>query len=205
MTFVPAPNIAMVEMRAVVANQKVENRIMVDCLAPPNPVVLSDLATIAATWWGSDYADFVHTTVQLTEVVATDMGNLNGSQFVFTPGTTITGGQGGDPMPNEVSYCASLRTASRGRSARGRFYTLPMARTSVVVNNFTEAYVTGITTALNLLRGTIEGAGYLPVIVSYVSNKVPRPGGPVYFPITNVTSVDSIVDSMRRRKPGVGE
>lgn len=205
MPFVPAPNIAMVEMRATVANQKVENRIMVDCLAPPTPAALSDLCDIAAQWWGNDYADFLHTTVQLQEVVATDMGELNGAQVSFTPGAPVTGGQGGDPMPNEVSYCASVRTASRGRSARGRFYTLPMARTSVVVNNFTDAYVTGVTTALNLLRGTLSAAGTPWVIVSYRSNNAPRPGGPVYFVVNNITSVDSIVDSMRRRKPGVGE
>jgi len=41
-------------------------------------------------------------------------------------------------------------------------------------------------------------------VVSYISNKVPRPGGPVYFPVVSFQYEDLVVDSMRRRKPGVG-
>jgi hypothetical protein len=41
-------------------------------------------------------------------------------------------------------------------------------------------------------------------VMSRVSGGVPRPGGPVYYPITTVVSTDDIVDSQRRRKPGNG-
>jgi hypothetical protein len=43
------------------------------------------------------------------------------------------------------------------------------------------------------------------IIVSYRSNGDWRPGGPVKFLVQSAVIVDTIFDSQRRRKPGVGE
>jgi len=44
-----------------------------------------------------------------------------------------------------------------------------------------------------------EGRSNAPVIVSYYSGGALRPGGPVYFVITDALAVDTTVDSQRGR------
>jgi hypothetical protein len=205
MAFIPAPNVVQVEMRALRNAQNIENRIMIDVLTPPTPTILEQVATICWDWWELMYAIVLSNGVLLRETVATDQSELNGGQFTYAPDTTTTGLRTGLAFPNEVAVCISLRTGSRGRSARGRLYTLSVSANQMVdENNLSSVAAAEIASVGNDLITRITAAGYLPVIVSYVSNKVPRPGGPVYFPITSAVLVDNQVDSMKRRKPGIG-
>jgi len=156
-------------------------------------------------WWENNHAGKLSNEVNLRGVVATSMHELNGPQFTYAPDATTTGTGTATPLPNEVSLCVSLRTGARGRSARGRWYMLSVDEGQMQnTNQVTDAHAEACAASLRNLNSIIIGLGYLLVIVSYVSNKVPRPGGPVYFPVTNAIVVDTIVDSMKRRKPGVG-
>jgi hypothetical protein len=205
MPFVPAPNICEVEMRATRNNQQVENRIMVDMLAAPTAPAMQDLADIAWAWWASRYAPVLSNECNLREVVVTDLSLQNGLQVTYAPATNVIGAINTGALPNEVSVCVSLRTGVRGRSARGRFYTLSVCGDQMANSNEISVVADGlISSAVAQLITDIRTSGVEPVIVSYVNNKVPRPGGPVYFSITGVTITDRIVDSMKRRKPGVG-
>jgi len=108
-------------------------------------------------------------------------------------------------LPNEAAFCVSLRTGHRGRSARGRFYTLSVVFDQMADDNFLEPTAAeNFRASVGRLMVNLTAEGGLPVIVSYITNNAPRPGGPVYFPITNVTVVDNEIDSMKSRKPGVG-
>lgn len=205
MAFVPAPNIVQVEMRATRFGQHVENRLMVDVLTAPTAEICSELAQMFWDWWEESYAVVLSASTILTEVVATDMSQQNGAQVTYAPDTTTAGLRAATPLPNEVSLCVSLRTDSRGRSARGRFYALSVCQDQMADANTISVAAAGEYVAVVAgLMPIIRAAGYEPVIVSYRSNNAPRPGGPVYFPITGATLVDNIVDSQRRRKPGVG-
>jgi hypothetical protein len=205
MTFIPAPNIVQLEMRATHWSQKVENRIMVDALIAPTPTIIQDIATIGWDWWEATYAPLLSTSVHLASAVATDMSLAEGVQFTYAPDTTTTGENNTGELPNECSLCVSLRTGTRGRSARGRFYTLSVSSDQTQdSNNVKTSYANDVANALQVLFNTLETAGYAAVIVSYVHNKVPRPGGPVYYPITSTLVVDTLIDSQKRRKPGVG-
>jgi len=152
-----------------------------------------------------DYAEHLSTGVGLREVVLTSLHEQNGAQVTYAPDATTTGDLTGVALPNEVSFCVSLRTGNRGRSARGRWYWLSVNQSQMVDdNNLTTQALGDLPGDMNALMAAIEAISFMPVIVSYRTNNAPRVGGPVYFPITNCTAVDSTVDSMKRRKPGVG-
>lgn len=205
MAFVPAPNICQLEMRAVRNGQKIENRIMVNMLAEPEAAAMMDVAIAAWDWWENTYAPLLSDTVLLTEVVATSLHEQNGPQVTYAPDATTTGEVGGNALPNECTLCVSLRSDVRGRSARGRFYVLSIADSQRADNNnVSSGAAEAFRTAVALLFVAIRAESVDPVIVSYQTNNAPRPGGPVYFSITNTIVVDTVIDSMKSRKPGVG-
>jgi len=204
MPFVPAPNIMMVEARALLFGQQIENRFMCN---NQGPVTLADLEAAAVAvwnWWELAYAVALPITVNLVEVLATDLTVQNGAQFTYAPDATTNGTVAGGQLPNECSVCVSLRSAVRGRSARGRFYTLAVPLSFMAdENNITVAYQNQLAATGVSLRDNLAAIAPL-TIVSFFSNGILRPGGPVYFPVINALVVDRVVDSMRRRKPGVG-
>lgn len=204
MPFVAAPNIIMLEFRYTMSGQNTENRVMIDNLAAVNATALQDVADAGLLWVGNTYLSNVGQNVTLREVVATDMSVQNGEQVTVIPGSTVTGSKPA-PLPNESAFCISLRSGSRGRSARGRWFAGSLSGNDRADSNtLTAGYVTDFTTALNALIGAIDALGKKLVIVSYRSNNAPRPGGPVYFVVTVATAVDAVIDSQRKRKPGVG-
>lgn len=205
MAFVPAPNIAMVEWRCTRFAQQIENRIHVNLGGAPAAGDLMDLAIAMWNWWELDHSLGLASSVGLREVVVTYLGIAEGEQVTYAPDATTTGALGGIELPNEVSFCVSLRTGNRGRSARGRWYVLSLTNDLMLdPNNLNPTAVALFVADLNALRVIIEGLGYFHAIVSYRTGNAPRPGGPVYFIVTNASAVDSTVDSMKRRKPGVG-
>jgi hypothetical protein len=205
MPFVPAPNIIQAEMRCTRDGQKIENRVMIDNLAVVDAGSLLEVATLVWDWWELTYAPLLPTTVTLNEVVTTDMSAIDGPQFTYAPDATTTGGIDGASLPNEVSLCVSLRSGNRGRSARGRFFFVGIPNTAMAnTNNVSPTFAGNAASALQTLVNSIDTSGRLLVIVSYVSEGVPRVGGPVYYPVLSAVVVDTIVDSQRRRKPGVG-
>jgi hypothetical protein len=195
----------MVEMRATRNNQNIENRVMINLLTAPTPALLEDVAIACWNWWENIYSVLLSTTVTLREVVATDLSVDTGDQFTYAPDTTTAGQVAGSALPNESAFCVSLRTGSRGRSARGRFYTLSVVHAQMFDDNFlTPAAAAAYVAAVQGLITVISDAGWQLTIVSYRHNNAPRVGGPVYFPVSTASAVDNCVDSMRRRKPGVG-
>jgi hypothetical protein len=194
----------MVEWRATLAGQQVENRITVDMLTAPTPTNIEALAIIAYNWARDHYTSVLPTTCTINSVVATDLSVHEGVQFTYSP-ATLPGGVALAALPNEVSFCLSLRSDSRGRSARGRFFWLAIVDTFRDTDNTLAAgTANGFVEILNILRTAITGAGFAWVVVSYRTLGAPRVGGPVFFPIVSIIFTDRVLDSMRRRKPGVG-
>jgi hypothetical protein len=169
---------------------------------------LADLNTITPyfwDWWQNTYAPLLPASVELVEVVATSLHVENGLQDTYAPSVGVVGEDITGALPNEVSLCISLRTGTRGRSARGRFYWLAIPLGSMAdQNNVTTAFGSSCVSAVQTLINGLTDIGQ-PTIVSYRANNAPRPGGPVYFPISSSMLVDRLVDSQKRRKPGVGQ
>jgi hypothetical protein len=206
MAFVAAPNIIQVEWRQTLNGQKCENRMMIDWLSVPEHSNLLDVAVSGWNWWETTYSPLISAGVLLNSVVATYMGDINGDQATYAPDATTVGGVAGAGMPNETSFCLSLRSGFRGRSARGRWFMLGIPRSSMADdNNVSTGFADDSVSALQTFVNDVTAGGIKPVIVSFISEGIPRPGGPVYFVIETVLAVDTVVDSQRRRKPGVGQ
>jgi len=205
MPFVPAPNICQVEMRATRNGQKVENRVMVNMLAAPVESEMTDLGTAVWNWWADTYALNLTSDTHLDTVVVTDMGEENGSEVTIALASNVQGQINLTGLPNETSFCVSLRSGARGRSGRGRFYTLSVAPDQMAnANELTTGAGAAFVGAVQELINVVAALGKELVIVSYISDKEPRPGGPVYFTVRSAIATDLIVDSQRRRKPGNG-
>jgi hypothetical protein len=204
MPFVPAPNIVSVEVRALLDGQRIENRFTIDALTTVTPTIVADIANVVNNWAQSSYFDFLPHNVSLSEVVATDLTTVDGAQYSIAPTGPFVGAIAANALPNEVSLAISLRTGNRGRSARGRSYVLALPTDEVSGNYVAGGFAALLVGSFDTLRTDIATGGWAWSIVSYRTDNAPRVGGPVYYLITSVLVTDLTVDSMRRRKPGVG-
>jgi len=205
MPFVAAPNIIEVEWLYTLNAQKCENRLMFDNFAVADSARLEDVAVACWNWWEETYSPEISEHCTLRGVQATDLSTIDGAQFLYAPDSTTTGGISGAAMPNEVSLCVSLRTGNRGRSARGRWFLAGLPREAMDDdNNVNSGYATSVAATFPTLFTAVHTIGPDAVIVSYISENAPRVGGPVYFTISDAVILDTLVDSQRRRKPGVG-
>jgi len=204
MPFVPAPNLCQVEVRALLDSQHIENRFTIDLLAPVTETNLTAATTAVFNWCQDTYFPLLPHNVTLTEVVGTDLSVVDGPQVTESPSTPTAGAIAANALPNEVTLCISLRTGNRGRSARGRSYVLALPTDEVSGNNVASAFAALLVGAFETLRSDISTAGFAWVVASYIHDNAPRSGGPVYYIINSVLVTDLTVDSMRKRKPGVG-
>jgi len=205
MAFVAAPNIVQVEWRYTMFGQQCENRLMINNFAPPTQADLDGYALRGWTWWVDTYSAHIADSVNLREVKTTDMGLQNGSISVYAPSSTVFGQVLGGQLPNETSFCVTLNTSNRGRSARGRWFVAGVPDIyRQDANNITTVHAGEYVSALQVLINLLTSISKAAVIVSRVSNGAPRPGGPVYFIVDSASFSDTVLDSQRRRKPGVG-
>ena len=204
MAFVPAPNILMVEVRATKELQRIENRFHINCFHEPTLTDIQDVNALMVNQLGSLWAPNLPVDVTINSVFYRSLQDANAIQLEvpFSPG--IQGQDAGLPAANQNTICISLRTGAAGRSARGRLYWLGLSESQYSINTMEPASLPAIVGAVESLRAAIAASSRALTIVSYVANGVPRPGGPVYFVVTNVLAVDAILDSQRRRMPGHG-
>jgi hypothetical protein len=203
MPFVDTPNVVMAEIVAQMDGQLIENRVMVDVFHQPTAVDLQNVQDVVLSFCNLRYAALLPTECVITEIKCTSLDARDRIQDIAA--VNIPGAVTGGAMPNEVTYCVSLKSSQIGRSARGRFYVLGIAKVNVGTQNRVGAtYRTAIQDALTFLKDSLQNAAYRLVIVSYRTNNAPRPGGPVYFVVQSCTTTDDVVDSQRRRRPGVG-
>lgn len=212
MPFVPAANVAMVELRMIFAGQKVENTLYFENLSTWSPTSLTALATALEGWWRDNYAPLTSDTVRLNEIAATDLTTATSSAIILPALSDSVGEQITGALPNNVSLCVSFRTALRGRSFRGRNYFVGLNIGQYDGNSVLVTTVGAIQDAYSLLlpSGGVVPSGVNWVVLSRFSGMsgtppepTPRPAG-VTEPVTAVQIVDPTIDSMRRRLPGRG-
>jgi hypothetical protein len=204
MPFVPVPNTLQAELRFLWEGQRVENTLYFEGSAGVSPSLATDLGDALIGWWDTNFKALTTDTMSLEEVYLTDLTSATSFTVSDTSGLPLAGTNVSDSSPNNVAHCVSFRTAQRGRSGRGRNY----------VGGITEADLDGsVISALARAAHVVAydilvGAGaFVPglqwVVVSRFTGGAPRTTG-LAIPITNVLSVDAIVDSQRRRLPGRG-
>jgi hypothetical protein len=203
MAVVRMPGIIQVELRAVMEEQHVENRVMVDTHHAPVVSDFTGLHTFFDSWVTSQYRTICCNNVTWQEMVLTDMSRGDGLQVIYP--MTQVGAATAAAMPNETSLCVSLRGGLRGRSARGRWFCLPPSQADRDgPNQVSTGYAAA---ALSVMQAMIDGVftatGFQTCVVSLYNEGEPRVT-PVNYHYTTATLVDRILDSQRSRKPGNG-
>jgi hypothetical protein len=210
MPFVPVPNTALVEVRMQANAQQVENTLWFTFPDPPDADALATLCAQIRTWWVTFIAPLTSSAVQLREIQATSMHSATAPTAALSPATLTIGGSTPNIVSNNVTMAVSFRTASRGRSFRGRNYIVGLTEDQVAGNQV----VAGITTlwlaAYEHLLGSAATPGSIWVVASRFSGvsgpehtPVPRAAG-IVTEVTSVVVVDDNVDSARRRLTGRG-
>lgn len=207
MVFIPAPNVAQVEIRGTLDGQPVENVLYFLKKAPPvTPATLGTLAMQVGQWWIANALPWLPVTYLFREIYATDLSTATSSASTWpadnNPGTR---NPSGGVLPNSNTLCISFRTNQRGRSARGRNYWAGLSKSDITNNTASmtlQQGIVGVYEALLTLVGD-DTINWYWVVLSRFTNGAPRPQG-LTNTITNVLIVDSTVDSQRRRLPGRG-
>jgi hypothetical protein len=186
------------------AGEVAENTLYFNRSFALDPETLEAAATGMMDWWFNNLADWQSADTFLTDCIAVDLTTSSSYVASVSP-TTVTGGNNsGVGMPNNVSACISFRTPFRGRSFRGRNYTLGLTEAfKETPNTMTPDYMAGITAAYSLLLTVPPEETLTWVVVSRFSGGLPRAEG-VATPITSVGFRDNVFDSQRRRLPGRG-
>jgi hypothetical protein len=203
MAFIPVDKVAQAELRMLLDDQKVENTLYFHFGTAITAEVLEDLGGALISWWETNIAPLTFNGLVFREVYLTDLTSETGPAATVVPLDTLTGGVGGEQMPNNVSLTISFRTAQRGRSFRGRNYVAGLAQDQVNGNRITSTVADDFVTAYNLLPALATSQSATWVVVSRAHNKAPRTTG-VATQITTVLVTDFVVDSQRRRLPGRG-
>jgi hypothetical protein len=205
MPYVPAPNVAQVEIVQSLDGQIIENTLYFQASATLTFELMGELATAIVDWWTTEMAPGLSESLTLTSVVVTDL-TTNTSPAILIPVVPAVPGEGTSPaLPNNVTLCISFRTQFRGRSARGRNYISGLQENQVILSHFDAGVADFFTAAYQQLQGAGDFvAGLQWVVLSRFTNGDERTTA-LARPITAVTVVDNNVDSQRRRLPGRGQ
>lgn len=211
MPFVPVDQACLVEIRMEIVGQKVENTIWVTSEDLLDEAALTLIGETVKAWWISDYAPQVSDLVSLTEIVVTNMTTETSNQ-VSVNGDHQLGGQIGGTLTTNSTFAVSFRTASRGRSFRGRNYIVGIPLEHMAETNVVEAsWASDVVTAYTNLLSQLGDAGFQWVIASRFSGVDPDTGKPiprtagVTTNVITVVAADLVIDSQRRRLPGRGQ
>jgi len=203
MPFIPAPDCARVEFRMTLDSQLIENVCHFRFIAgAPDQADLDALAAFCVGWWQTLYADIISASVVLREVVVTGLDSDLGPQST-AGGGSAPGEIADEAMPNNVALCVTKRTASIGRSARGRWFIAGLTNGQVTGNLISSGDATSIEARLNQLFVTDAPPGWEGVVLSYQHAGAVLTTA-VAYPITICVVRDLVVDSQRRRLPGRG-
>lgn len=199
MPFVPSPNLAVAEFHFTLNGVQTMDRIHIDALGPVTQAGAQVVADQLAGWWTGNCRTISGGGITLREVVVKSLEVQNGPQATSVIGLPAAGTAVGAMLPGNAAACVSLRTGLTGRSARGRWYWQGLTEAQVVDNLLDAGLALSIIAAFNNLLTIVNALPSRLVIASYISNGVPRPGGPVYFIVTTPLFVDLTIDTQRGR------
>jgi len=205
MPFIPTPNCVQLELVYDWDGQRCQNVLHYVKSAPWDSSDMFELCEQAKDTWNTYIVSRVSDTLSLVEIKCIDLSSQTGLVVNYTTGLPIQGGQTSPSLPNNCALVVTKRTLKRGRSYRGRIYHPGLVEGFVTGNNVLGATATAIRDAWDNFRGinlpvAVDDA--LMVVLSYYENNAPRAQGEATL-VENLT-VNTVVDSQRRRLPGRG-
>jgi hypothetical protein len=203
MPFQPVPNVAQLRLEGRVDGQQTINDVYFEIsgggITPLNLLVI--LANVS-NWWQTAVVPLLSNNFSSLRVTAIDLTTVSGPSV--EQATATVGGVGAEAAPNNVAACVSLRTASRGRSYRGRNFVPGIPNSVITLNTLDSAFISDLVDAYTQLVGPGTFVpGWQFCVVSRQNAGVIRPSG-LPIPITSVSMVGNSVRSMRSREIGHG-
>lgn len=141
-------------------------------------------------------------------VTATSLDSLDDPQATSTLADGTFGSLAGPHLPNECVFCLTKDTSSRSRGARGKLYHPGLTSSQQgSPNHLTTGAADAILAAWTQIHAGLVSAsqaGVTAIVLSRIANGIERIP-PIWFPYTTLSYTDLTIDSMKRRKPGVGQ
>jgi len=187
-----------VEFNAVQNGVPIVNVYHVKDAATLDETRLEEWATVFHDWWVANIQPVISNSYVLTNITVTALEVSTGPQFVMSFTSGNQGALTGEQVAGNAALVISWRTASLGRSFRGRTYLggLDAAATDtaqVVSSSFATAIIGA---AEALLTAVTTAGGVLAVLSRYTALALRVTGL-----LTEIISVvvDTKIDSQRRR------
>lgn len=203
MAFIPIPNTARVSIEFNWGGVTVVITLFFNKASSWTATQLEDLAGEINLWAASELLPILSSDIELIQTNATDQASDSGASIDVPASGTPAGGVAQPTTAQNVAAVVTHRTASRGRSFRGRTYVpgLPITAMSTV-GTFSATTMTNLLAAFAALSDVETATGSTHVVASRFTGNAPRVTG-VTTPITSYT-MDSNSDSQRRRLRGRG-
>lgn len=203
MEFIPVPNCAEIVLRFMYNGQQCANVYHVRQESPYDQTSLAVVAALFADWWNTNFKPNAPNTLALVMIVARSLEAKNAPAIEYTSGMPMQGGDVTHPqLPNNCTVAVKWSTALRGRSFRGRTYHLGLNEDIVTGNTLSASAHSAFIDWYNALLIALDGLPSNLVVVSRFEDNAPRTVG-IATDIQAV-SIDTTVDSQRRRLPGRG-
>lgn len=209
MAFVPANEVALIELRYLWDSQQVENTLFFKASDPIDVALLTALCATLATWWGANMQPLISQDVSLVEIFGTDLTTATGPTVSYNTGLPLGGTTMAEAVPANVAPCISFRTNNRGRSFRGRNYLVGLPNLLIAGNHLGAGYMADVIDAYEAINPAVSGEGWAHVVCSKFSGytivagrKVPTPrAAAVVTPVVTYAFKDDVADSQRGRLP----
>lgn len=142
------------------------------------------------------------TTMELTEIVATDLTSLEGLKRNRAFTTAQNGTSASPGLPANATIAIKMQATTRGRGRSGRIFWPALTEAGVVDNRVSNTVIGAATVALNDLNAAL--LALVPpanlVILSRENAGAARPIG-IPIEIASFSAADSVVDSQKNRLP----
>jgi hypothetical protein len=201
----PCPGILQVEMRYIADGQTVENVFHVarNVLDHWTLAEITDVTGVFLTsYWTAHQKASLPATTALTEIVLTDLTDLDGLKITHPisppdPGTNAAG-----TLPINVTVALKLSVTNRGRGASGRIFWPTLPTTAVVGDTLTTAYASTMETAVAAIETALLALTpeMFLVVLSRVFGRARRANG-IGRRVVEVGVTDLTVDSQKNRLP----
>jgi hypothetical protein len=198
MSFQSVPNGIEVVLNATENGVPIVNVFNVKDSATHDDALLEAYCDAFDSWWTGYQQALTTDQYILNSIVATSLILATGPQHIKSFSSGHQGAAGGGGEAANAAAVVSWRTASIGRSFRGRTYFGGLAVGALVnAQNLTTTYQSGLTASAGALSTIIAGVGGALCVLSRYADKVLRITGLLTEIVTII--VDSKVDSQRRR------
>lgn len=198
--YVPADKTAELSMLYFTGGEKAENVFHVLGTAEWTYTLLGTLAAAAAAYETASFRTLRSSSTELIQVTATDLSSQTGPSYIDALGAPIVGTESGS-LPNNVTIAIKHNTLLRGRSFRGRTFWIGLWPSAVEGQQVIGTILSQLLGSMNGFNAALAGTnGGQLAVVSRRHNNAPR-GAAVVTPVDHF-SIESTVDSQRRRLPG---